>query len=91
MLLDFEMSNLFCFASITGMGNHRYYLLFLSFLTMTGVWLLYGTLLCMYLRIYFNLAFKDASVWSLFFSILFPGSVIIPAQMILYFINDVVL
>lgn len=28
-----------------GIGNHRYYLLFLSFLTMTGVWLLYGTLL----------------------------------------------
>ncbi|XP_010141440.1 PREDICTED: palmitoyltransferase ZDHHC13 [Buceros rhinoceros silvestris] len=28
-----------------GMGNHRYYLLFLSFLTMTSVWLLYGTLL----------------------------------------------
>ncbi|XP_010294825.1 PREDICTED: palmitoyltransferase ZDHHC13 [Phaethon lepturus] len=28
-----------------GIGNHRYYLLFLFFLTMTGVWLLYGTLL----------------------------------------------
>ncbi|CAM9492191.1 unnamed protein product [Bubo scandiacus] len=28
-----------------GIGNHRYYLLFLSFLTMTGVWLLHGTLL----------------------------------------------
>ncbi|KAM6308258.1 palmitoyltransferase ZDHHC13 [Aegotheles albertisi] len=28
-----------------GIGNHRYYLLFLSFLTMTSVWLLYGTLL----------------------------------------------
>ncbi|NXF75053.1 ZDH13 Palmitoyltransferase, partial [Sclerurus mexicanus] len=28
-----------------GVGNHSYYLLFLSFLTMTGVWLLYGTLL----------------------------------------------
>ncbi|KFQ02214.1 Palmitoyltransferase ZDHHC13, partial [Leptosomus discolor] len=28
-----------------GIGNHHYYLLFLSFLTMTGVWLLYGTLL----------------------------------------------
>ncbi|NXN06987.1 ZDH13 Palmitoyltransferase, partial [Indicator maculatus] len=28
-----------------GVGNHRYYLLFLSFLTMTGVCLLYGTLL----------------------------------------------
>ncbi|XP_074697695.1 palmitoyltransferase ZDHHC13 [Strix aluco] len=28
-----------------GVGNHRYYLLFLSFLTMTGVWLLHGTLL----------------------------------------------
>ncbi|KFQ53549.1 Palmitoyltransferase ZDHHC13, partial [Nestor notabilis] len=28
-----------------GIGNHRYYLLFLSFLTMTGVWVLYGTLL----------------------------------------------
>ncbi|XP_029894957.1 palmitoyltransferase ZDHHC13 isoform X3 [Aquila chrysaetos chrysaetos] len=28
-----------------GIGNHCYYLLFLSFLTMTGVWLLYGTLL----------------------------------------------
>ncbi|NXH73168.1 ZDH13 Palmitoyltransferase, partial [Hydrobates tethys] len=28
-----------------GIGNHRYYLLFLSFLTMTGAWLLYGTLL----------------------------------------------
>ncbi|NXB10898.1 ZDH13 Palmitoyltransferase, partial [Cnemophilus loriae] len=27
-----------------GIGNHYYYLLFLSFLTMTGVWLLYGTL-----------------------------------------------
>uniref|UniRef100_A0A8C3JCS2 Palmitoyltransferase n=1 Tax=Calidris pygmaea TaxID=425635 RepID=A0A8C3JCS2_9CHAR len=26
-----------------GIGNHRYYLLFLSFLTTTGVWLLYGT------------------------------------------------
>ncbi|XP_009635359.1 palmitoyltransferase ZDHHC13 [Egretta garzetta] len=28
-----------------GTGNHRYYLLFLSFLTVTGVWLIYGTLL----------------------------------------------
>ncbi|XP_010188831.1 PREDICTED: palmitoyltransferase ZDHHC13 [Mesitornis unicolor] len=28
-----------------GIGNHRYHLLFLSFLTMTGVWMLYGTLL----------------------------------------------
>ncbi|KAM9605740.1 palmitoyltransferase ZDHHC13 isoform 2-T3 [Morphnus guianensis] len=28
-----------------GIGNHCYYLLFLSFLTVTGVWLLYGTLL----------------------------------------------
>ncbi|NXW56522.1 ZDH13 Palmitoyltransferase, partial [Eurystomus gularis] len=28
-----------------GIGNHRYYLLFLAFLTTTGVWLLYGTLL----------------------------------------------
>ncbi|NXJ46347.1 ZDH13 Palmitoyltransferase, partial [Spizaetus tyrannus] len=28
-----------------GIGNHCSYLLFLSFLTMTGVWLLYGTLL----------------------------------------------
>ncbi|XP_017682287.1 PREDICTED: palmitoyltransferase ZDHHC13 isoform X2 [Lepidothrix coronata] len=28
-----------------GIGNHCYYLLFLTFLTMTGVWLLYGTLL----------------------------------------------
>ncbi|KAM6274712.1 palmitoyltransferase ZDHHC13 isoform 1-T1 [Porphyrio hochstetteri] len=28
-----------------GIGNHRYYLLFLSFLTMSGVCLLYGTLL----------------------------------------------
>ncbi|KFV90810.1 Palmitoyltransferase ZDHHC13, partial [Eurypyga helias] len=28
-----------------GIGNHRYYLLFLTFLTMTGFWLLYGTLL----------------------------------------------
>ncbi|XP_068255075.1 palmitoyltransferase ZDHHC13 isoform X2 [Nyctibius grandis] len=28
-----------------GVGNHRYYLLFLCFLAMTGVWLLYGTLL----------------------------------------------
>uniref|UniRef100_A0A8C0FT73 Palmitoyltransferase n=1 Tax=Bubo bubo TaxID=30461 RepID=A0A8C0FT73_BUBBB len=28
-----------------GVGNHRYYLLFLSFLMMTGVWLLHGTLL----------------------------------------------
>ncbi|XP_072721472.1 palmitoyltransferase ZDHHC13 isoform X2 [Ciconia boyciana] len=28
-----------------GIGNHRYYLFFLSFLTMTGVCLLYGTLL----------------------------------------------
>ncbi|KFP37096.1 Palmitoyltransferase ZDHHC13, partial [Chlamydotis macqueenii] len=27
-----------------GVGNHRYYLLFLSFITMTSVWLLYGTL-----------------------------------------------
>ncbi|XP_069713543.1 palmitoyltransferase ZDHHC13 [Phaenicophaeus curvirostris] len=27
-----------------GIGNHRYYLLFLFFLSMTGVWLLYGTL-----------------------------------------------
>nr|XP_041572390.1 palmitoyltransferase ZDHHC13 isoform X3 [Taeniopygia guttata] len=27
-----------------GIGNHYYYLLFLVFLTMTGVWLLYGTL-----------------------------------------------
>ncbi|XP_039581032.1 palmitoyltransferase ZDHHC13 isoform X2 [Passer montanus] len=27
-----------------GIGNHYYYLLFLFFLTMTGVWLLYGTL-----------------------------------------------
>lgn len=27
-----------------GTGNHYYYLLFLFFLTMTGVWLLYGTL-----------------------------------------------
>ncbi|XP_035184658.1 palmitoyltransferase ZDHHC13 isoform X1 [Oxyura jamaicensis] len=28
-----------------GMGNHRYYLLFLLFLAMTSVWLLYGSLL----------------------------------------------
>ncbi|NXA15317.1 ZDH13 Palmitoyltransferase, partial [Sapayoa aenigma] len=28
-----------------GVGNHRHYLLFLFFLTMTGVWVLYGTLL----------------------------------------------
>ncbi|NXH18475.1 ZDH13 Palmitoyltransferase, partial [Bucco capensis] len=28
-----------------GIGNHRYYLLFLVFLTMTSAWVLYGTLL----------------------------------------------
>ncbi|XP_010005724.1 PREDICTED: palmitoyltransferase ZDHHC13 [Chaetura pelagica] len=28
-----------------GLGNHRYYLLFLSFLSMTSGWLLYGTVL----------------------------------------------
>ncbi|KAF1403400.1 Palmitoyltransferase ZDHHC13, partial [Spheniscus magellanicus] len=72
-----------------GIGNHHYYLLFLFLLTMTGVWLLYGTLLCMYPGIYFNIAFRDVCVWSLFFSILFPVSVIIPAQMIPYFSSDI--
>ncbi|KAF1531211.1 Palmitoyltransferase ZDHHC13, partial [Eudyptes sclateri] len=34
-----------CIGQCIGIGNHHYYLLFLFFLTMTGVWLLYGTLL----------------------------------------------
>ncbi|XP_072193730.1 palmitoyltransferase ZDHHC13 [Excalfactoria chinensis] len=32
-------------AQCIGVGNHRYYLLFLSFLTVTSVWLLYRTVL----------------------------------------------
>ncbi|XP_077640498.1 palmitoyltransferase ZDHHC13 isoform X3 [Lonchura striata] len=47
-----------------GVGNHYYYLLFLVFLTMTGVWLLYGTL--QYWSNHCAANFHQDGVWTYF-------------------------
>uniref|UniRef100_A0A8C8BHS5 Palmitoyltransferase n=1 Tax=Otus sunia TaxID=257818 RepID=A0A8C8BHS5_9STRI len=47
-----------------GIGNHRYYLLFLSFLTMTGVWLLHGTLL--YWSNHCTTSYRQDGAWTYF-------------------------
>ncbi|XP_009459670.1 PREDICTED: palmitoyltransferase ZDHHC13 [Nipponia nippon] len=51
-----------------GIGNHRYYLLFLSFLTMTGVWLLYGTLL--YWSKHCATSYYEVGAWTYFTQII---------------------
>ncbi|XP_059681844.1 palmitoyltransferase ZDHHC13 [Gavia stellata] len=52
-----------------GTGNHRYYLLFLSFLTMTGVWLLYGTLL--YWSNHCATSYHQDGAWTYFTQIIY--------------------
>ncbi|XP_050753794.1 palmitoyltransferase ZDHHC13 isoform X2 [Gymnogyps californianus] len=52
-----------------GIGNHRYYLLFLSFLTMTGVWLLYGTLL--YWSNHCATSYHQDGAWTYFTQIMY--------------------
>ncbi|XP_062350354.1 palmitoyltransferase ZDHHC13 [Cinclus cinclus] len=47
-----------------GIGNHYYYLLFLFFLTMTGVWLLYGTL--QYWSNHCAASFHQDGLWTYF-------------------------
>ncbi|NWY65595.1 ZDH13 Palmitoyltransferase, partial [Erithacus rubecula] len=47
-----------------GIGNHYYYLLFLFFLAMTGVWLLYGTL--QYWSNHCAASFQQDGVWTYF-------------------------
>ncbi|NXL02818.1 ZDH13 Palmitoyltransferase, partial [Mesembrinibis cayennensis] len=51
-----------------GIGNHRYYLLFLSFLTMTCVWLLYGTLL--YWSRHCATSYHEDGAWTYFTQII---------------------
>ncbi|KFR11809.1 Palmitoyltransferase ZDHHC13, partial [Opisthocomus hoazin] len=52
-----------------GVGNHRYYLLFLSFLTMTGGWLLYGTLL--YWSNHCATSYHQDGAWTYFTQIIY--------------------
>ncbi|KAM9554297.1 palmitoyltransferase ZDHHC13 [Guaruba guarouba] len=52
-----------------GVGNHCYYLLFLSFLTMTGVWVLYGTLL--YWTNHCATNYHQDGVWTYFTQIIY--------------------
>ncbi|XP_061855619.1 palmitoyltransferase ZDHHC13 isoform X2 [Colius striatus] len=51
-----------------GIGNHRYYLLLLSFLTLTGVWLLYGTLL--YWSNHCVTSYQEDGAWTYFTQIM---------------------
>uniref|UniRef100_A0A663MFX5 Palmitoyltransferase n=1 Tax=Athene cunicularia TaxID=194338 RepID=A0A663MFX5_ATHCN len=51
-----------------GVGNHRYYLLFLSFLMMTGVWLLHGTLL--YWSNHCATSYQQDGAWTYFTQII---------------------
>ncbi|NXC27195.1 ZDH13 Palmitoyltransferase, partial [Campylorhamphus procurvoides] len=52
-----------------GVGNHCYYLLFLFFLTMTGVWLLYGTLL--YWSEHCPTSYYQDGVWTFFSQVVY--------------------
>uniref|UniRef100_A0A8B9S3E6 Palmitoyltransferase n=1 Tax=Apteryx owenii TaxID=8824 RepID=A0A8B9S3E6_APTOW len=52
-----------------GIGNHHYYVLFLFFLTMTGVWLLYGTLL--YWSNHCATSYRQGGAWSYFTEIIY--------------------
>ncbi|KFW62676.1 Palmitoyltransferase ZDHHC13, partial [Pygoscelis adeliae] len=52
-----------------GIGNHHYYLLFLFFLTMTGVWLLYGTLL--YWSNHCATSYHQDGAWTYFTQIIY--------------------
>ncbi|NXA18533.1 ZDH13 Palmitoyltransferase, partial [Ibidorhyncha struthersii] len=52
-----------------GIGNHRYYLLFLSFLTMTSAWLLYGTLL--YWSNHCATSYRQDGAWTYFTQIVY--------------------
>ncbi|KFO70172.1 Palmitoyltransferase ZDHHC13, partial [Cuculus canorus] len=47
-----------------GIGNHRYYLLFLFFLSITSVWLLYGTLL--YWSSHCATSYQQDGAWTYF-------------------------
>ncbi|XP_074951078.1 palmitoyltransferase ZDHHC13 isoform X1 [Phalacrocorax aristotelis] len=51
-----------------GIGNHRYYLLFLSFLIVTGLWLLYGTVL--YWSNHCATSYHQDGVWTYFTQIM---------------------
>ncbi|KAM6255993.1 palmitoyltransferase ZDHHC13 [Spheniscus humboldti] len=52
-----------------GIGNHHYYLLFLFFLTMTSVWLLYGTLL--YWSNHCATSYHQDGAWTYFTQIIY--------------------
>ncbi|XP_065539502.1 palmitoyltransferase ZDHHC13 isoform X2 [Lathamus discolor] len=52
-----------------GIGNHYYYLLFLCFLTMTGVWVLYGTLL--YWTNHCATSYHEDGAWTYFTQIIY--------------------
>ncbi|XP_064368906.1 palmitoyltransferase ZDHHC13 isoform X3 [Dromaius novaehollandiae] len=52
-----------------GIGNHHYYVLFLFFLTMTGVWLLYGTLL--YWSNHCATSYRQDGAWTYFTQIIY--------------------
>ncbi|NXG25588.1 ZDH13 Palmitoyltransferase, partial [Grallaria varia] len=52
-----------------GVGNHRYYLLFLTFLTMMGVWLLYGTLL--YWSNHCATSYHEDGLWTFFTQVMY--------------------
>ncbi|XP_062434028.1 palmitoyltransferase ZDHHC13 isoform X5 [Rhea pennata] len=52
-----------------GIGNHHYYVLFLFFLTLTGIWLLYGTLL--YWSNHCPTTYRQDGAWTYFTQIIY--------------------
>uniref|UniRef100_A0A8C6Z2X0 Palmitoyltransferase n=1 Tax=Nothoprocta perdicaria TaxID=30464 RepID=A0A8C6Z2X0_NOTPE len=52
------------FGQCIGVGNHRYYVSFLFFLSLTGVWLLYGTLL--YWSNHCAASYREDGAWTYF-------------------------
>ncbi|NWX97529.1 ZDH13 Palmitoyltransferase, partial [Nothoprocta ornata] len=52
------------FGQCIGVGNHRYYVSFLLFLSLTGVWLLYGTLL--YWSNHCTTSYREDGAWTYF-------------------------
>ncbi|XP_068801475.1 palmitoyltransferase ZDHHC13 isoform X2 [Struthio camelus] len=57
------------FGQCIGVGNHHYYILFLFFLTMTGVWLLCGTLL--YWSNHCATSYRQDGAWTYFTQIVY--------------------
>ncbi|NWI08628.1 ZDH13 Palmitoyltransferase, partial [Crypturellus soui] len=57
------------FGQCIGIGNHRYYVSFLFFLSLTGVWLLYGTLL--YWSNHCATSYREDGAWTYFTQIVY--------------------